>query len=365
MRLPVARRVMFAVTLGLGAHTVTAHAQAPTLSFGVLGYAQYAYQLKTDSTLSPAGNANNFDVTRAYLTMQGKFADGIGVRVTADVDGRKAATNQLSYRLKYAYVTWQPNGKGPLTFKIGEIHTPWVDWEENLNDYRFQGTMPMERAGYLSSSDFGAGIDGMWNFEQVNAQIGLYDGENYNNAPGDYRKDIEGRVSFRLAKTDMAGRSGGVRLTAFADIGKSNGGGTRQRIIGMLSYKSKMVTLAGEIGITQDSISATLTQEKGRVLAAYGVLNFPKSKWAVIGRVDVFDPNTDSVSTLTTNIAASNTTKKAVNQQTRLIAGLSYTVNPNFRFLADVDLNSLQNGLPNSAFDNNRQTLYFHTEFKF
>ena len=362
MRLSVAHRVMLGVTLGLGVHAAAARAQ---VTVSGLGFAQYAYQLKTDSTLAPPGNANNFDVTRAYITAAGKFADGIGVRITADIDGRKAASNQLSYRLKYAYVTWQPGGKGPLTYKIGEIHTPWIDWEENLWDYRFQGTMPMERAGYLSSSDFGAGVDGMWNFEQVNAQLGIYDGENYNNAPGDQRKDVEGRISVRVAKTDMAGRSGGVRLTAFADIGKATGGGTRSRIVGMLSYKSKMVTLAGEIGITQDSLSATLNEVKGRVLAAYGVLNFPKSKWAVIGRVDVFDPNTDSVVISTTNNGATNTLKKAANQQTRLITGLSYTVNSNFRFLADVDLNSLQNGLPNSAFDNNRQTLFFHTEFKF
>ncbi len=359
MRSSVTRQVMLAVSVSLGVPVAALSAQAPTISVGVLGYAQYTYALKVDSTLSPAAHANNFDVTRAYITAQGKFADGIGVRVTADVDGRKAAANQQTFRLKYAYVTWQPNAKGPLTYKIGEIHTPFIDWEENLNDYRFQGTMPMERAGYMSSSDFGAGVDGMWNFEQVNMQLGVYNGENYNNAPGDQRKDVEARVSVRLSKTNMAGKSGGLRATAYGQIGKSNGGGTRQRFIGMLSYKSKAVTLAAEFGMAQDSINATHPKQKGSVLAAYGVYNFPKSKFAVIGRVDNFDPNTDS-----TAVALNSAGNTAANKQTRVIAGISYTVNSNFRFLVDADLNSLQNGATN-PFDKTRQMLSFHTEFKF
>jgi hypothetical protein len=362
MRLSVLRRVTCVVILGLGVHTVAAHAQ---ITVSGLGYLQYAYQLKTDSTLSPVGNANNFDVTRAYITVIDKMADGVTARITADVDGRKAATNQLTYRLKYAYVAWQPDGKGPLTYKMGLIHTPWIDWEESLWDYRFQGTTPFERAGYLSSADFGAGVDGNWNYDQVNMQVGVYDGENYNNAPGDQNKDFEGRVSWRLAKTDMAGRSGGLRLSAFADLGVATGGGTRQRLIGQLAYKSKTVTLAAEVGFMQDSINASHPKQKGQVLAAYGVYNFPKSKFAVIGRLDSFDPNTDSTAMVTGGaLAMNNTANVAANKETRFITGLSYTVNANFRFLADVDLNSLENGATN-AFDRTRQTFYFHTEFKF
>jgi hypothetical protein len=337
----------------------TGAAQAPTISVGAVGYAQYAYQLKVDSSLAPAGHANNFDVTRAYLTVTGKFADGVGARVTADIDGRKAAANQLSYRLKYAYASWQPGAKGPMTLKLGMIQTPWIDWEESLNDYRFQSQMPLERAGYVASSDFGASVDGMWKFDQVNMTLGIYNGENYNNAPGDQRKDVEGRVSVRLAKTNMAGRSGGLRVTGYAQLGKSTGGGKRQRLLGMLSYKSNAMTLAGEVAMTKDSTNAAHPEQKGSVLAAYGVYNIPKSKFSLMGRVDNVDPNTDSTAT-----AIDNAGNLAANRLTRVIAGVTYTVGPNFRLLVDVDLNSLQNGATN-AFDRTRQTLYLHTEFKF
>src|ERR1019366_1402492 len=82
MRLSVARRVTFAVILGLGVRAVAAHAQ---VTVSGLGYANYTYQLKSDTTLSPAANQNNFDVTRAYITATGKFADGVGARITADI----------------------------------------------------------------------------------------------------------------------------------------------------------------------------------------------------------------------------------------------------------------------------------------
>lgn len=369
MRLSVARRVTLTVITALVAPAIAVSAQAPTVTVSGVGYANFAYQLKTDSSLAAGpGHANNFDVARSYINVIGKFSDGVSTRVTTDVDGRAAAANQLTIRLKYAFVAWQPNATGPLTYKLGLIHTPWVDFEETMWDYRMQGATAMDRNGKLTSSDFGAGVDGTWNYEQVNMQVGVYNGEGYSGTPGDQGKDIEARVSVRLAKTDMAGRTAGLRLSGYAGIGKLNGGGPRNRFLGMLSYKSKAVTLAAEYATTKDSTGSgatALPEQKGSLVTAFAVYNIPRSKAAVIARVDNFDPNADSTVTSTTNTAATNTLKLAANRQTRIIAGLSYTISPNLRVLADLDLNSLQNAVPNSAFDRNRETAYFHVEFKF
>jgi hypothetical protein len=359
MQLRMVSQVVVLATLCIAALGTSAPAQvqAPTVTVAGVGYVNYAYQLRTDSSITPVGHGNNFDVTRAYIRALGKFAGGVQTQITIDVDGRKAASNQQTFRLKYAFVAWTPENS-PLTYKIGAIHTPWVDWEENLNDYRMQGTMPMERAGYVTSSDFGAGVDGMWNYDAVATQIGIYNGEGYGNAPGDANKVVSGRFSVRLLRSDLPGKTGGLRLNAYAEVGKSTGGGNRMRYIGMLSYKSKAVTLAAQIGGAQDSTSAATPKQKGQVLAAYGVYNIPNSKVAVIGRVDQFDPNTDSTATTAA-------TRLAVNKQTRVIAGLSYVVTANLRVLADVDLNSIAGSSPTNAFDKTRQTFYFHTEFKF
>lgn len=341
-----------------GSSTLAAQAaQTPTVTVTGVGYLNYSYQLKVDSSFTPPAHGNNFDVARSYVNVLGKFADGISTRVTIDVDGRRAATNQQTFRLKYAYVAWQP-GSSPITFKLGAIQTPLIDWEETLWDYRMQGVMPLERAGYITSSDFGISADGMWKYDQVNAQVGIYNGEGYSNAPGDNRKDISGRLSVRLARSNLPGKVGGLRLTGYANLGISNGGGTRNRFLGILSYKAKAVTLAAEYGMMEDSTSATTPNTKGSLMAAYAVFNVPNSKAAFIGRVDSFDPNTDST-------AVTAASRLAVNRQTRIIAGVSYAVSPNLRFLADADLNSVKGGSPTNAFDKGRQLVYLHTEFKF
>jgi hypothetical protein len=348
--------ILGALALATGAER--AAAQTPTVTVGGLGYLQYAYQLHSDSSLKPSGgHQNNFDVTRAYLNVQAKLPHGLSARITTDIAGRNATFSQLYIRLKYAYVAWTPENS-KLTYKIGEIHTPWLDWEEGMWDYRMQGTMAIERAGYLTSSDFGAGIDGNFGFDKLNFQVGLYNGEGYGGTPGDNRKDLMGRASFKVINSDLPGRVGGLRITGYGQYGKPNTGGERYRAIGMVSYKSKMVTLAGEYGWVRDSISGdsvgaanAVARKTARVLSVFGVLNIPNTKAAIIARFDNTDPNTADAAT--------------DDRITRIIGGVSYQLSPNVRLLADVDNASRQGGNYNNAFNATRTTGYFQTQVSF
>lgn len=336
-----------------------AGAQAPTVTVGGVGYVNYGYALLADSSLTPPGHDNNFDVSRSYVNVMGKFSDGVSTRVTVDEDGRAATASQLTIRLKFAYVAWQPNGTGPLTFRMGLTQTPWVDFEETIWDYRMQGPIAVDRNHIVTPSDFGGAIDGTWHGDAINMQAGVYNGEGYNAAPGGPGKDVEARVSVRLAKTDVPGRVGGLRLTGYVGAGVANGGGARRRFIGLLSFKTKAVTLAAELATGQDSTGALTPHQNSQLISVFGVYNLPQSKVAVIGRVDRYDPDADSTST-----ALNSAANVAVNRQTRVIAGLSYVISPNLRVLLNADLNSLQNGATN-AFDKGRQMVYVATEFKF
>ncbi|HKV73052.1 MAG TPA: porin [Gemmatimonadales bacterium] len=356
-----ARWAMLLGSLAVLATAQEATAQTPSITVGGLGYLQYAYQMETDSSLKPSGgHQNNFDVTRAYINVLGKLPHGVSARITTDIAGRNGTFTQLYLRLKYAFVAWTPENS-PLTYKIGEIHTPWLDWEEALWDYRMQGQMAMERAGYLSSSDFGAGIDGNFGYDKLNFQVGLYNGENYSGTPGDFRKDVMGRASFKILNTDLPGKVGGLRVSAYGQYGKPNTGGERYRAIGQLSYKSKMITLAGEFGWTKDSVSGdsvgaanVSAEKKGQVLSFYGVLNIPNTKAAIIARWDQTDPNTANNSAGSTNDKIS-----------RVIAGVSYQLTPNLRLLADADVASREGGNYNNAFNATRSTFYFQTQVSF
>src|SRR4051795_12518810 len=342
--------------------TAEAQTTAPTIGAGVLVYTQYGIQFNTDSVTGRHLNA--FDITRAYINVTGKFTDGVGIRVTPDI--YRVADGSLAFRLKYAYATYTPE-KSPLTAKFGLMHTPWLDWEEALWDYRMQGSMAMERfrspaaAGYLSSSDFGAGIDGKFGYDNVNFQIGAYDGEFYSKPEGDSYKDIEARASVRVLETDDHSKVGGLRITGYGGFGSPTGGGLRNRYIGMVSYKSKRMTLAGEFGRARDRLDnlapvtgtptppAPVPQTDSDVWSLFGVLNIPKTKAALIARYDRQKPDVDI----------------SGNDQERFIAGASYQLTPNVRLLGDVDSFWNETGLYTNAVNSTRTTGFLHMQFNF
>ena len=331
------------VVLGLCIRAMTAAAQTPSVTVGGVGYAQFAYH-PSDT----AKSANTFDVTRAYINVIGRFAHGVTARITPDI---YRTADGLTYRLKYAFVTWTPDS-GAITFKLGMLNTPYVEWEEQLWDYRMQGTVAVDRNGYLSSSDLGFLVDGSWGNEAVSMSAGVINGENYNRPLGDKGKDLTARVSVRLMATDEASRTGGLRITGYGHAGKPTGGGVRQRALGVLSYRSKMLTLAGIGAVTKDSSLTTPVspERKGRVLSGFGVLRVPPShKLQFIGRLDSIDPNTD----------ADN------DRQTRFIVGIGYQLTPNLRLLADLDKVNYQGGVTTPALEVVRSQALFQVMFNF
>ncbi len=351
--------VIFAAA-AVAATAAPAFAQQVAVS-GVV-YAQYSYSTARDTLAadSTVGHVNAFDVTRAYVNVLGRFGGGIATRVTGDVYNNGGSR---AFRLKYAYVGWTPEGSA-LTWKFGQTQTPWLDWEEMLWDYRMQGGMAMDRNGYLSASDFGAAVEGNINHEALDFVAGVYNGQNYNGTRSDQGKDVMARASLRLAGSDDGSRVGGLRLTGYAQYGRPLSGGQRERFIGMLSYRTSIVTLAGELAATTDSTTGGNTtvgggsvnakpQDKGSVLSVFGVFHPPATKIGVIARVDMADPNTSA----------------SGDKQTRVIAGASYQLTPNVRLLGDIDAVSYESGFTptttNYAAYVQRSTANFHVQFTF
>jgi hypothetical protein len=306
--------------------------QAPTITVGGVVYAQYNYQL------SGFDHLNAFDVTRTYINVNARFAGGVSARITPDI--YRTTDGSATYRLKYGYVQYAP---GATTWKFGMIQTPWVGREEDLWGYRMQGTIAVDRNKFLSSSDVGVSADTRLMDGALDLNVGIYNGETYSKLEGDQRKDLMVRASYRLAETDDNGALGGIRLSAYAGIGKPTGGGERNRFLGMLSYQSKALTLAAEYGMMTDSSTTTPSPEvEASVMTAFAVVRMPESPIAVIGRVDIVDPNTDADD----------------DKITRTIAGISYQVSPNLRALLDVDLLSYEGPVAVATYRARQQALF-------
>jgi len=327
----------------------------PTLRIDGLGYLRYSYQLGTDSTLGAGAHANNFDVDRAYINLRGTMRHGISTRVTTDIDPGRPNTTQLLLRLKYAYVAWHPEGSA-LTWKLGEIQTPLIEWIETLWGFRMQGSVALDRTRYLTSSDFGLSVAGNWRDDGISLVAGVYNGEGYNGTPGDQHKDVAARLSVRLVSSDITGPASGLRLTGYGHLGASNGGGARSRFAGILSWQSVRLTLGGELAVTRDSTAPGSPDTRGRVLSAYGVYNLPTSPIALLARVDAWDPDTDREPSFP---------DPATSRQHRIIAGVAYRLTPDVRVMLDADFVAMHHGSPDNAFEANRRSLLFQTEFRF
>jgi len=321
----LAFRALAAVALSaLTASAVQAQAsaqQAPQVSVTGVVYTQYQY------SDAPIAAKSTFDMTRAYVNVLGRFSNGITTRVTTDILP-SAAGNQF-IRLKFAYAAWTP-ARSSLTYKLGMINTPWVDFEETLWDYRMQGTIAVDRNPgggsplfTMTAADIGFGVDGRWNNDQVNAQFALVNGEGYSGGTGDFRKDFEARVSYRIQPTDDNSRVGGLRLSGYLGVGKATGGADRNRYLGMLSYRTTEYTVAGEY------VSVKNAAVTGSIISAFAVYHLdPPSKIAFIARVDIVDPDNNA----------------ANDGNTRIIGGASYQLSPNVRMLADLDRVKPQGG---------------------
>lgn len=133
-----------------------------------------SFTLQTEPNITDAaGNSVNrsaFDVGRAYINVTGQLSHIIAFRITPDITresgllslqpGNTVANDSLVFRIKYAYGQfnlddWMARGSW---VRLGIQQTPWVDFEEGIYRYRFQGTVFAERVPLptvMSSSDAG------------------------------------------------------------------------------------------------------------------------------------------------------------------------------------------------------------------
>src|SRR2546422_9368678 len=88
-----------AVAAALAAPLAGQATHGSPVSVGVTAYAQYVYRLKDTSSTKQ----NNFDLTRAYVNVIGRFSGGVYTRVTADLcaaAGAGSVTDPYGYLLR-------------------------------------------------------------------------------------------------------------------------------------------------------------------------------------------------------------------------------------------------------------------------
>ena len=296
----------FALTAGLLPAVLHAQSPAPkpapndtpSIKVGATIFADFTYTqspLVTDIDTNRV-HLSQFNVTRAYINITGNISHLLAFRITPDIareSGTGASLNgSLEFRLKYAFAQlnlddWISKGSW---VRLGIQQTPWVDYEEGIYRYRFQGTVFSEREGFLSSSD--AGLSAHYNLPSNygDIHVGIYNGETYSRPELNDQKAIQARVSVRpFAKSKSA--LYGLRLNGFVDDDDYVGDADRNRFIGSVTFEHKYLNAGFEYLKAHDRLTRRSVDIESN---GYSIWATPRTKIGFEGllRYDHLDPNT-------------------------------------------------------------------------
>ena len=268
----------------------------PAIRVGMTIFADYtlASSPKIRDVNGDSVSFNEFAIRRAYINVTGNISHLMSFRITPDIARETGAgaslSGSLEYRLKYAYGQlglddWLPRGSW---LRFGIQQTPWVDFQEGIYRYRFQGPMFTDREGYLSSSD--AGISGHYNLPSNygDVHVGIYNGETYSRAETNDKKAAQARLSLRPFATQNFLR--GLRAHVFADADRYATGAPRNRLLGGLTYEQPHVVAGAEYVGTKDRTTRTAAERDGK---GYSIFVIPRlsPRWELLGRYDAITPD--------------------------------------------------------------------------
>jgi hypothetical protein len=270
----------------------------PSIHVGATLFADYTYTQSPEAA-DADGNTyhpSQFNVGRSYLTFTGNISHIVSFRFTPDIARETGAgsslNGSLTFRVKYAFAQmnlddWMQKGSWA---RFGIQQTPWVDFQEGIYRYRFQGQVFAEREGYLSSSDAGASFHYALPSNYGDLHVGVYNGENYNKPEVNSQKAIEVRGSVRpLAHAAPVLR--GLRLHAFFDADHYVKDGPRRRADVGATFEHTRINAGIEYLDTKDQALASVPEVSGHGFSMWAT---PRAKngWEALLRYDHMTPDT-------------------------------------------------------------------------
>ena len=292
----------------------------PKVSVGGTIFADYTYQMDPLTKDSDGNNVHvsGFNLQRAYINVTGSISHWVSFRITPDVvrvgpvtvGGAPVSvpgiTGTLTYRLKYAYgqINFDDVMKG-WWLRIGQQQTPFIDFMENIYRYRFQGTIFVDREGFLTSSDLGGSTRFITPGNYFEVHAGVYNGEGYTNPESNDQKAFQIRGTLRPAPNVDVVK--GLRLTGFYDGDHYVRHAKKTRTDAALTFENPYINLGGEYLWADDQNSSAtkpVVKAEGYSVWAnpkmpyHGDPNNPQDHavgegWEVLLRYDNLRPNVD------------------------------------------------------------------------
>jgi hypothetical protein len=314
----------------------------PAIRVGMTLFPVYTFQ--TDPKITDAdGNTvsrNAFDVTRSYINITGQVSHIVAFRITPDItresglltlaSGNSVSSDSLVFRIKYAYAQFNLDdwvGRGSWT-RLGIQQTPWVDFEEGIYRYRFQGTVFAERIPLpttMTSSDAGASFHYNLPANYGDIHVGIFNGENYQKVETNNEKAFEFRGTVRPFASGMPILRGfRGHLVYYHDNYAKND--ERKRVMGNVTYEHKYVNAGFDYLSAKDKTLATAADVSSNGFSIWATPRYPYengSSFETLLRYDRWVPNT-STAIISGSASPRPGATFSDQKQNRTIAGVSY-----------------------------------------
>lgn len=332
----LSRSLLCVVLLSLGYPAVGSAQTGNPTTIGGTWYLNYRTGKDGDDTF------NRFGIDRGYINIRHRLTDRWSGRITPDVT--VDALGDAKVRLKYAYGDVRLDDLGFLTsphVEFGLAHRPWLDYEEHVDLYRYQGTMFLERNHLFNSADFGATFFALLGGEvdqsfQENVTsaypgrwgsvaFGVYNGGGYHAPERNENKSLETRISLR----PFPDGAPGLQVSYTGVVGKGNTEEAPDWRINdlMVSWETPDVALTAQRYWGVGDFKGEMVAEDGEAFDQDGFSLFGEWKLhgpsvSLVARYDSF--NSDAVD----------------GDSDRFIAGVAYHIQGHSMLMADLDIES-------------------------
>ncbi|MBD3375932.1 hypothetical protein GF406_12925 [candidate division KSB1 bacterium] len=259
---------------------------------------------------------NEFLLKRGYITVKKEFNKHLSGRITPDisVDQEGDGEGDIEMRLKYCYLRYKFDDIGWFTdpyFEFGLVHRPWLDFQQQINGYRVQGTMFLERNGFLNSADYGVTCVALLGGKIDQAfqdrvsknspgrygsiSVGVYNGGGYHAIEKNRNKSFEGRLSIRPFPSQLTG----LQLSYTGIYGKGNVEFEPDFVLsgGYLSYETSVLTFTAMGFTSEGNSSGSYVDDMGEALhnsgySFFSEIRIPFTSWNFVGRYDYMEQDT-------------------------------------------------------------------------
>ncbi len=279
-------------------------------------------ELVDDNFADTIDGFNEFQITRAYVTVKSKLSDRTSVRITSDI---KAKDGLYNIMLKYGYIDWKlAFGGEKMKMRFGLQPTPYIDAMNKVWARRYLSKTVGDLNKFLTSSDLGvSAIYALGSDKKLGVvSVSVLNGTKYSDTR-EMNKNKDINVFGKLSPLKGSENLKKSVLMAQAYIGTQNedispAGVTaadykRQLISvgGALVYK-KLLDVGFDVNLLTLGEGPGDPDSKQSGLSFFGTLYLadlaPESKALrtldLFGRVDLVDPDTETDNNAETTLIA-------------------------------------------------------------